>query len=147
MTRIGAAVLAGAAVLVAAPPAGAGRREGEPQRVVVQHILIGYKRSVPGKTLERSRERAKALAEELLERARAGEDFDALVKQYTDDKYPGRMVLTNDDAAVVAGGTRRDQIVPRFGDVSFSLAPGEVGLAAHHAALSQFGWHVIKRLE
>jgi hypothetical protein len=31
--------------------------------------------------------------------------------------------------------------------VSFRLEVDEIGLASHHAALSPYGWHVIKRLE
>jgi hypothetical protein len=147
MNRMAAWIVVGVVLLSSVPFAGARGKADEPARVVVQHILIGYKRSVPGKVLQRSREQAKALAEELLRRAQGGEDFDALVKQYSDDRYPGKMVLTNTGAPEVAGGTRRDEVVPRFGDVAFSLAVSEIGLSAHHAALSQFGWHVIKRLE
>lgn len=121
--------------------------EEEPDQVVVQHILIGFKRSVPGKKLDRNKREARALAESLLRRAREGEEFDALVKQYTDDRYPGKMLLTNTDVPRVAGGTIRRQVVARFGDVAFRLEVGEVGLADYHAALSPFGWHVIKRLE
>ena len=140
--RIGVVV---ACCLLAALPAGA--RKGEPDQVVVQHILIGFKRSVPNKTIERSRKEARALAESLFDRAVAGEDFDALVKEYTDDQYPGKMLLTNKGVNPVRGGRTRDQVVAKFGDLSFRLEVGEVGLASHHAALSQYGWHVIKRLE
>jgi hypothetical protein len=119
----------------------------EPQRIVVQHILIGFKRSVPGKKIERTREQAKALGEELLRRARAGEDFGALVEKYTDDKPPGKYMLTNSGAPEVSGGRRREEMVPRFGDVAFGLAVSEIGLAAYSAGMSPYGYHVIKRLE
>jgi hypothetical protein len=122
-------------------------RKGEPDRVIVQHILIGFKKSVPGKTLDRTKQQAKALAIDLLRRAQEGEDFDALVKEFTDDRYPGKILLTNTDAPRVPDGTMRSQVVPRFGDVAFRLKVGEVGLANYHAALSPYGWHVIKRLE
>ena len=140
--RIGVVV---ACFLLAALPVGAGK--GEPDQVVVQHILIAFKRSVPNKTLERSRKEARALAESLLDRAVAGEEFDALVKEYTDDQYPGTMLLTNKGANRVRGGRTRDDVVPKFGDLSFRLEIDEVGLVSHHAALSPYGWHVIKRLE
>ena len=122
-------------------------KEGEPEKVVVQHILIGFKRSIPNKKLDRSRAQAKALAQDLLRRAQEGEEFDALVKEYTDDQYPGFMLLTNKDAPRVPNGTQRSQVVPRFGDVAFSLEVGEVEIANYHAALSPYGWHIIKRLE
>jgi len=122
-------------------------RRDEPDRVVVQHILIGFKKSVRGKTIERTKQEAKALAEDLVRRAQEGEDFDALVKEYTDDRHPGIMILTNTDAPRRPGATMRSQVMGKFGDLAFRLEVGEVGLATYHAALSKFGWHVIKRLE
>jgi parvulin-like peptidyl-prolyl isomerase len=38
-------------------------------------------------------------------------------------------------------------MVKAFGDVSFSLEVGGVGLAVYDPATSKYGWHVIKRLE
>ena len=143
-----AKVLVAAAVLLGwlggeARPAG----RQEPEAVVVQHILIGFKGSVRGKTIERSKKEAKALADELLARALAGEDFDALVKQYTDDRHPGRYKLTNSGEPRENGAQQRGDMVPRFGDVAFSLEPGQVGVAEYSAGSSPFGWHIIKRLE
>jgi len=120
----------------------------EPEVVVVQHILIGFKGSVRGKSIERSKKEAKALAEDLFARAQSGpEDFDALVKQYTDDRHPGTYRLTNTGAPRENGAQPRTDMVPRFGDVAFSLEPGQVGMAEYSAASSPFGWHIIKRLE
>jgi len=129
---------------VAAPQA---NRKDEPDVVVVQHILIGFKKTVSGKTLDRTKKQAQALAEELLARARSGEDFDALVKEYTDDQYPGIYRLTNRDVPLMEHSHERGQMVPSFGDVSFELGVGEVGLAKYHPGNSPYGWHVIKRLE
>ncbi|HKQ61103.1 MAG TPA: peptidylprolyl isomerase [Candidatus Polarisedimenticolaceae bacterium] len=123
------------------------KRAEEPPRVTVQHILIGFKRSVRGKELDRTKPEAQALADELLKRAQAGEDFDALVKQYTDDRYPGIYVLTNTGAPISSNTMRRDSMVPAFGDVAFSLKVGEIGLARFSGATSPYGWHIIKRLE
>ena len=41
----------------------------------------------------------------------------------------------------------RDQMVPAFGDVGFTLEVGGVGLAPYDETKSPFGFHVIKRLE
>jgi hypothetical protein len=142
--RWGAVVVSAGLILGGMPARGA---EGEPDQVVVQHLLIAFGRSIPDRKIERSRPEAKALAESLLARARQGEDFDALVKEFTDDQYPGKLLVTNTGVKPVPGGRTREQLVPRFGDVAFKLAVGEVGIAAHHAALSEYGWHVIKRLE
>jgi parvulin-like peptidyl-prolyl isomerase len=133
------------ALLLAALPLHA--RRGEPDLVVVQHILIGFKKSVPEKKLDRTKMQAKALALDLLRRAEEGDDFDALVKEYTDDRYPGMMILTNKNAPRVPQGTLRSQVVARFGDIAFQLEVGEVGIANYHAALSPYGWHLIKRIE
>ncbi len=119
----------------------------EPERITVQHILIGFKNSVPNKPQERSKKEAKALAYELLQRAQDGEDFDALVKEYTNDNVPGIMLVTNNGAPRVAGGRTRNQLVPKFGDVAFRLEIGEVGMANFNTAVCPYGWHVIKRLE
>jgi parvulin-like peptidyl-prolyl isomerase len=38
-------------------------------------------------------------------------------------------------------------MVKAFGDVSFALPVGGVGVATYDAVASPYGWHVIKRLE
>jgi parvulin-like peptidyl-prolyl isomerase len=38
-------------------------------------------------------------------------------------------------------------MVPAFGNVGFSLAPGEIGMAEYDPRTSPYGWHIIKRLE
>jgi len=135
-----------ALVLVPSVAAWAGK-PAEPAVVVVQHILVGFKSSVRGKTIERTKAEAQALAQQLLDRARAGEQFDALVRQYTDDRHPGIYKLTNTARPRMSGARTRDQMVPGFGDVSFRLAVGESGIAPFHAVDAPYGWHVIKRLE
>ncbi|MEJ2722612.1 MAG: peptidylprolyl isomerase, partial [bacterium] len=67
----------------------------EPNQVTVQHILIAFQGTLPGKDVQRSREEAEKLAADLLEQAKAGADFDALVKEYTDDSYPGIYKMAN----------------------------------------------------
>jgi peptidyl-prolyl cis-trans isomerase D len=121
----------------------------EPDVIVVQHILIGFKKTVPDKPQERTKREARALADELVERAEAGEDFDALVKEYTNDNYPGVYKLTNtyNDAPILPDARRRDEMVSAFGDVAFRLEVGEIGVAKYNAISSPFGWHIIKRLE
>ncbi len=119
----------------------------EPEKITVQHILIGFKNRIPDKPLERSKQEAKDLAFKLLQRARDGEDFDALVKEYTNDNFPGIMLVTNSKAPQVAGGRKRSQLVPKFGDVAFRLEVGEVGMANFNTAVCPYGWHIIKRLE
>lgn len=138
-------------------PAAAAAAPGEqPAHIVIQHVLIGFEGSVPGKNITRTKEAARALAAEVLARARKGEDFDALVKQYTDDSPPGIYALANTDVPITApkpGGRAQGREYPRggmvksFGDVGFSLKVGEIGMAEFDHANSKFGWHIIKRLE
>ena len=134
-------VLVGALVLVSLPT-----MAKEPDLVVVQHVLISFKNKSPGKKLDRTKQEAKALADELLARAKAGEDFDAMVKEYTNDKYPGIYKLTNRGATLLPGAVTRGGFVPAFGDVSFRLEVGEIGMTRYGTS-SPYGWHIIKRLE
>ena len=122
------------------------KRNKNPDVVTVQHVLISFKGKT-SKPVERSKKQAEKLAWEIFDRAEAGEDFDALVKEYTNDSYPGIYKMTNRGAARLAGHSLRDDMAVNFGDISFRLAPGEIGMARYHAELSPFGWHIIKRLE
>jgi foldase protein PrsA len=119
----------------------------EPERIRVQHVLIGFKGSVRGKNITRTQEEAKKLAYEILDRARKGEDFGALVKQYTDDAFPGIYGMVNDGVTAKQGEFPRRRMVPAFGDTGFPLAVGEVGIADHDATKSPYGWHIVKRIE
>jgi len=136
-----------------AAPAAAGE---QPAHVTVQHILIGFEGSVPGKNITRTKESARALATDVYARAKKGEDFDALVKQYTDDSAPGIYAMSNTDVPPkpIPPGARatgrefpRGNMVKSFGDVAFSLKVGEIGMAEYDHANSRFGWHIVKRLE
>jgi hypothetical protein len=144
--------------------------------VTVQHILIGFTGSIPGKDITRTREEAEQLARQLLDRARAGEDFAALVSESTNDQSPGIYAMSNVTVTPPKPGpgeTKTDQtesttqdenrsipateppanVYPRagmvraFGDVSFSLEPGQIGMTEYHATYSPYGWHIIKRLD
>jgi hypothetical protein len=121
----------------------------EPDFVTVQHILIGFQGTVPGKNVMRTRDEAAKLADELLEKAKSGADFDALVKEYTDDSHPGiyKMANLGLQANPAAGLYPRGGMVKGFGDVGFSLDVGEIGVAVYDPEASKFGWHIIKRIE
>ncbi len=119
----------------------------EPDRVVVQHILVSFSGKLPGKTIGRTQDEARALAGQILERAHRGEDFDALVKQYTDDQAPGVYKLFNRGrTAAERDEYARQGMVPCFGDLSFHLAPGEIGMCEFDPHRSPYGWHIIKRI-
>jgi PPIC-type PPIASE domain len=138
-----------------APQAGAGapgtmpvEPATAPERLTVQHILISFAGRLPGKAITRTQEEARALAYELLERARRGEDFDGLVRQFTDDQAPGVYSMCNRGLRPVAQGEYpRDGMVPAFGDVAFRLSPGNIDIADYDPTKSPFGYHIIKRLK
>jgi hypothetical protein len=117
------------------------------EHIKLQHILIAFAGKVPGKNITRSQDEARALANQVFERAKKGEDFDSLVRTYTDDRAPGTYSLSNSGVAPAAGEFSRDRMVPAFGNVGFSLAPGEIGMAEYDPRTSPYGWHIIKRLE
>ncbi len=75
----------------------------------------------------------KKQAEEILARAKNGEDFDKLVKEYSED--PGS--ATNPDGYVFTDG----QMVSEFENGTKEIKPGEYTMVK-----SDFGYHVIKRL-
>jgi len=124
-------------------------QEANPERIEVQHILISFagKLSKPG--LTRSQEEAEELANDLLERIKNGEDFDNLVQTYTDDSYPGIYKMANLDVPLneAEGEYSRGRMVKGFGDISFSLKVGEVGMCGFNAEMSPYGWHIVKRLK
>jgi len=114
------------------------------EEVKAGHILIR-----PGEELKRAEEAAKKAgkpageldadalakkkAEDLLARARKGEDFAALAKEYSDDKGSG-------EQGGDLGWFARGQMVPEFEQAAFGLKPGEIsGLVK-----SSFGYHIIK---
>ena len=116
-------------------------------------MLIGFKDAVgfggqaPPGAAKRTKEEAEKLANEILERARKGDDFGALVKQYTDDSAPGIYPLANKGKPRKGDYTPRERMVPAFGDIGFPLKVGEIGMAVYDPKKSPYGWHIIKRIE
>ena len=131
----------------AAAPTPAASGTKEPDHITIQHVLIGFSGSVPGKNITRTQDEAKKLAEEILARAKKGENFDELVKTYTDDAAPGIYSMANFGVAPANGEYARNRMVPAFGDAGFPLQVGEFGMASYDNAKSPYGWHIVKRLK
>ena len=127
---------------------------GEPSHISIQHVLIGFLGSIENPNVERDREEAEKLAKAVFEKALAGDDFDTLVEDYTDDKIPGIYKLANFNVAGHRPGTikklwvwERTDMVPGFGDVGFKLDVGEIGMSEYDPVKSKLGWHIIKRVK
>ncbi len=127
----------------------------EPEYIKVQHILIAFKDAIgfkahggpPPKAANRSQQEAEALATQLLERVKKGEDFGSLVKEYTDDSDPGIYGMSNTGAPGKQGYYPRNGMVAAFGDTGFPLALGEIGMSVYDTKKSPYGWHIVKRIE
>lgn len=100
-----------------------------PARARARHILIAFRPGDgPG-----ARTAARGKAAEVLKRAKAGEDFGALAKEYSDDR--GSAAQGGD-----LGEISRGQVVKEFGDAAFAMKPGEISPVVE----TQFGFHVIR---
>jgi parvulin-like peptidyl-prolyl isomerase len=137
------------ALILSLPVINRAVQDKEPDRVEVQHILISFKGADERIKVTRSQEEAETLAKELLFRARRGEDFDTMMKEYSDDSGEGiyRMSNTGVQPDGSQGEMARHRMVKSFGDVSFGLELAEIGMAAYHPQRSKFGWHIIKRIK
>lgn len=116
----------------------------EPERIEIQHVLISF--AGTGTRARRSQADAAELAATTLARANAGEDFDALVRELTDDSPPGIYRLSNNGVSPASGEYPRGRMVAAFGNVGFGLGVGEIGVADFDPRTSPYGWHIIKRL-
>jgi NIMA-interacting peptidyl-prolyl cis-trans isomerase 1 len=110
--------------------------QGGPITVGARHILVAYKgaqRAAPDVT--RTRDEARALAQQIAAEARAGKDWQALWKQYSNE--PGGR--EGGDLGVFGRG----QMVPAFESAAFGLKVGQISDVIE----TPFGFHVIQRLK
>ncbi len=106
--------------------------EKQKEEVRASHILIAYA-GARGSQVKRSKDDAQKLAAELAKRAKAGEDFTGLAKQYSDDPSVKR---NNGDLGYFTWG----RMVPEFQKAAFAMKVGEISDPVE----SSYGFHVIK---
>ncbi len=107
-----------------------------PETVRASHLLLSTRNPVTDQDYDEAKKKEKyQLMEKLLERARKGEDFAALVKEYSED--PG----SRDKGGEYT--FRRGQMVPEFERAAFALKTNEIS----DIVTTRFGYHIIKLLE
>ena len=105
----------------------------ELELIEVRHILISYQ-GAHGSTQTRNQEEARELAEQILRRARKGENFAGLARDYSDStsaKEGGRI-----------GEIARGMAVPAFDHAAFALKVDEIS----NVTLSPGGYQIIQRV-
>jgi hypothetical protein len=117
-------------------------REAVTKKSRVKHILISWKDLAGNfdghqdpRAEKRTRAEADELAAKLLERVRAGEAIEPLMAEFSEDQGSSQ----SGDAYDVAPDA---QLVFEFKRMGLRLNVGEAGLV-----LTQFGWHIMKRVE
>jgi peptidyl-prolyl cis-trans isomerase D len=100
-----------------------------PEQVRARHVLVRVAKDAPPEAVAA----AEAKARQALERLRAGEAFETVAAELSDDA--GSKASGGD-----LGFFRRGQMVGPFEDAAFALAPGELG----EPVRSDFGFHVIR---
>lgn len=115
--------------------------------VEVQHLLVSF--AGTGTEAKRTKAEAENLAGDLYAKIADGADIDALIKQHTDDSYPGVYGMVADKAEQDLENNRfwRQGMVAAFGDTGWRLKVGEVGVALFNDKASPYGWHIIKRIK
>jgi parvulin-like peptidyl-prolyl isomerase len=103
----------------------------EPVSASVRHILL----STQGQNPEEKAETRKKM-EGILKRARSGEDFSELAKEYSED--PG-----SKEQGGLYENFSRGQMVPAFDEAAFSEPVGSITDIVE----TQFGYHIIKILD
>jgi parvulin-like peptidyl-prolyl isomerase len=80
---------------------------------------------------------SEAVANDILARLQAGEDFVALAKQFSEDE------MTRDNGGDLDWFTQDELLVPEVAQVAFSLQPGAIG----GPVTTELGYHIVQTLE
>lgn len=127
----------GAAERPAPQPARPAANAEAPSQIRASHILVMHRESMrvpPGIT--RSKDEARARAQQVLARVRGGADFAAVAREMSDE--PGHEEKGGD-----LGTFGRGMMVAPFESAAFALRVGQISDIVE----TPFGFHVIRRVE
>lgn len=111
------------------------RFSGEPAKIGVKHVLVKFKGAKnAADTVTRSRNEACLRAIEARDKVRAGEDFEAVVKAFSEE--PGAATRGGS-----IGSVERKDLAKPFADAAFELSVNQISDVVE----TDFGFHVILR--
>ena len=120
----------------AAAPAGP-VTDTAPKKISARHVLVQWMGSDrAGKSVLRTKEQAQVLAQEVLKRAKSGDDLGRLAVEYSDEPNAGARGGS-------LGRFGRGQMVGAFETTAFKLKVGEISDIVE----TPFGYHIIQRTE
>jgi len=111
--------------------------EETPKKISARHVLVqwmGADKASP--SVVRTKDQARAVAEEVLKRARAGEDLARLAVEFSDEPGAG-------NRGGSLGRFGHGSMVPAFEEAAFKLKVGEISGIVE----TGFGYHIIQRTE
>ncbi|MEE8105054.1 MAG: FG-GAP-like repeat-containing protein [Planctomycetota bacterium] len=118
------------------------------RRIVVRQILVRFK-GLPRAATTRTREEARKLASRIVEKLRAGGDFEALQREHDETKSAGGdsllRIQTMPVTAADTGWIRSTRLPRAVSRTALSLDVGEVALCEFHKAEAPDGYHVLIR--
>jgi parvulin-like peptidyl-prolyl isomerase len=106
----------------------------QPEKVRVSHVLLATRDRDTEKELPEDQKRLKRVKiDQLLERAKAGEEFAKLVQEYSEDR---NLKETRGEYTFA----RDDRFVQEFKSAAFSLEPGKIS----DVITTVYGYHILK---
>jgi peptidyl-prolyl cis-trans isomerase C len=114
----------------------------EPELVRASHVLISTRDNITGKPLTpEAKLEKRQLANKIDARAKAGEDFAALVKEFSQDTRS--KAQGGEYTFARAKDDPRRAMMPEFESAAFSMKPGQVSDIVE----TSYGYHIIKTIE
>ena len=114
---------------------GCGKKEQVPEKTHAAHILLMYKGSAnASEEITRTKEEAYQEIQNLLERAKAGEDFAELAKEFSN-------CPSGKNGGDLGEFSKGDMVKP-FEAAAFNLKKDEIS----NIVETRYGYHIIKRL-